>query len=346
MYSFEVKGPTPALQQNGEITAPGWARRPYWDYDRKKIKASPLRIKEWDYYAIYSHRHKFWITTTFSDLGYLGLCAIAFIDLNNNSWAQIDTMKAFPLGRYKLPPHSKDHEVAMADSKLRIAYSRKEERRRILCGAPSLQITDQIYGLDADLTCIQTDGHESMNILTSWESNRKAFYLNEKVNCMRVNGTVRLGDKEFELTPDESVGVLDWGRGRWTYQNRWYWASASSFIDDIPIGFNFGYGFSDRSQVSENAISYDNILHKIDTVTFTIPSNSYLEPWKIDSNDGRVDLTFTPLVDRNTKSNFILIKSIQHQLFGHFSGTVILDDNTKLPIDKMPGFAEDVFNRY
>ncbi len=346
MYSFEVTASQKALKPDGQINGPGWSRRPFWDYSRKDIKASPLRIKEWDYYAVYSHKHRFWITTTFSDLGYLGLFAIAFVDISRGSWTQVDKITSFPLGKYHLPPHSKDHEIAMSSNILRIACSRKEERRRILCGAPGLKAEGHNEGLDADITCIQTEGHESINILTSWESNRKAFYLNEKVNCMRVSGTVRLGEEVYELTPDESVAVLDWGRGRWTYQNRWYWASASTFIDSVPVGFNFGYGFSDRTDVTENAIFYDNILHKIDRVSFEIPSDSYTDPWKITSNDKRVDLTFIPVVDRNTQSNFLIIKSVQHQVFGHFSGSLVLDDNTTVQVDKMPGFAEDVFNRY
>ena len=346
MDPFEVNQTTKALKKSGEITKAGWSRRPYWEYNRKDIKGGGLKIKEWDYYAIYSHKHKFWLTTTFSDLGYLGLFAIAFVDYNNKTSTQVDTLIPLPLGKYKLPPHSKDYEVAMSNSTLRIAYSRKEERRRILCASPTLHAQGYEKGLDADITLVQPADMESINILTSWEKNRKAFYLNEKVNCMRVSGKVRVGETIYELTPDESVAVLDWGRGRWTYQNRWYWASASTFIDSVPVGFNFGYGFSDRSKVSENAIFYNNTLHKVDKIAFDIPKTSYTDKWNITSNDNKVNLTFTPIVDRHSKSDFLIIKSVQHQVFGHFSGTLILDDNTHLKVSHMPGFAEDVFNRY
>ncbi|MCK5784895.1 MAG: DUF2804 family protein [Desulfobacterales bacterium] len=34
----------------------------------------------------------------------------------------------------------------------------------------------------------------------------------------------------------------------------------------------------------------------------------------------------------------------QHQVFGYFSGHVILDDGTRLHLDRFSGFAEDVLN--
>ncbi len=42
------------LDSNGLLINQGYATRPLWNYDRKKIKAGWYRIKEWDYYAILS----------------------------------------------------------------------------------------------------------------------------------------------------------------------------------------------------------------------------------------------------------------------------------------------------
>jgi hypothetical protein len=46
---IEIKEQMPLHDEKGFITKEGWARKPYWQYDRKKIKASRFRIKEWDY---------------------------------------------------------------------------------------------------------------------------------------------------------------------------------------------------------------------------------------------------------------------------------------------------------
>ena len=117
-------------------------------------------------------------------------------------------------------------------------------------------------------------------------------------------------------------------------------------IDDHSFGFNLGYGFSDRTPASENALFYDRKIHKLEEVSFHIPENSYLEPWTITSSDQRCELIFTPAADRQSQFNLLLIKSVQHQVFGHFSGNVILDDGSTVTLTHFPGFAEDVYNRF
>ncbi|MDD3365809.1 MAG: DUF2804 domain-containing protein [Sphaerochaetaceae bacterium] len=346
MMQHEVTEKQNLLDAQGKIIEEGWARRPVWRYDRKHVRASALRIKEWDYYSIMSHKHSFSLCVTFSDLGFSGLFAIAYIDLATGKVAQKDAIKLLSMGKLGLSPHSGDHAVAWANKKMRIALSRKEERRRILIGAPDLVLPDGRIGLDADLTLVQIPTTESLNIATSWKEKRTAFYLNEKINCLATSGTVRLGNESITLKPNETFSVLDWGRGRWTYVNRWFWASASGMLDNHSFGFNLGYGFSDRSAASENAIFYDHKIHKIAEITFNIPESGYTEPWVITSSDNRFEMTFKPVVDRQTKTNLLLIKSDQHQVFGYFNGIAVLDDGTKLVVENFPGFAEDVFNRF
>jgi hypothetical protein len=71
-----------------------------------------------------------------------------------------------------------------------------------------------------------------------------------------------------------------------------------------------------------------------------------MNPWKFTSNDNRLELDFQPLVDRNSSLNLGIIKSIQHQVFGYFTGNVVLDEGKVLHLDKFLGFAEDVLNHY
>ena len=118
------------------------------------------------------------------------------------------------------------------------------------------------------------------------------------------------------------------------------------------LGFNLGYGFGDTSAASENMLFVDGVAHKLGRLDFGIPQDDdgtyrYLEPWHFTDDEGRVDLTFTPLVDRSDLIDVAhLVVSDQHQVFGTFSGTVVLDDGTLLAIDALDGFAERVHNRY
>jgi len=342
----EVTEAQQLLSKKGTIVEEGWARRPLWKYDRKEIKASALKIKEWDYYAVMSHEHKFCLTATIADLGYAGLFNLAFIDLERGKAVQIDALKALPLGSLRLKSDSGDHSIAWKNEKLRLAFSRKGDTRRLLVASPDLVLPDNRVGLDADLTLFQPPEMQSMNIATSWKENRKAFYLNEKVNCMATAGMVRLGDTDIELHKEGTFGTLDWGRGHWTYTNRWYWASLSAYVHNVPFGFNLGYGFTDRSPASEHALFYDGKVHKLEDVTFHIPESGYTDPWTFDSSDGRLTLDFKPIVDRYSSINMWVIKTVQHQVFGLFSGKAILDDGKEIILKDVYGFAEDVFNRY
>ena len=80
----EITSPCPLLDDRGHITEEGWARHPYWRYDRTAVKASWLRIKEWDYYYVLSDDLKRGITLTISDLGYAGLMALCWLDFEYN----------------------------------------------------------------------------------------------------------------------------------------------------------------------------------------------------------------------------------------------------------------------
>ena len=68
--------------------------------------------------------------------------------------------------------------------------------------------------------------------------------------------------------------------------------------------------------------------------------------WTFSSDDGRFIMAFSPVIDRASCTDFKVLKSDQHQVFGYFNGTVILDDGTKLNVKNLFGFAEKVENKW
>ena len=343
----EIKQVQALLDKKGHIIQEGWARHPYWKYERSMVKGGSLAIKEWDYYAVINQQQGYAVTATISDLGYAALFALSYIDFNAAKVSQTDALAFFPRGSIGLAPSStEDSQVSWANKNLRLAFIKRGRERHIMAACPTLELPDGSVGLDYDITLTEAEGAQSLNIATSWKENRKAFYLNEKINCLKATGTIRRGMETEQLLLGEAWGVLDWGRGRWTYQNTWYWASASGLLENIPFGLNLGYGFSDRSPASENAVIYNNCIHKLGEVVFSFDQDNFLNPWTVRDAEGRLNLVFDPLVDRSSKTNFLVIKSDQHQVFGYFSGTCILDDGTLLQLDRLPGFAEQVYNRW
>ncbi|HSC82441.1 MAG TPA: DUF2804 domain-containing protein [Pseudomonas sp.] len=334
------------LTPAGTLSQAGWARQPLWQYQRDAIRAPRWRVKEWDYYAVLSADQQVGLALTVADLGYVGLIALCWLDFATRSYQQVESLVALPLGRLGLTEDSHSGHFSHHSRDLQVEIAVDGTQRRLSFAAPQLQMADGARGLRGELLLEQPATLESINIATDWSENRRAFYYNRKVNCLPASGQVELGSRQYQFDAQRDSGVLDWGRGVWTYQNRWYWSSASGFVDGVPFGFNLGYGFSDRSPASENTLIHAGRLHKLGAVHFTYDPDDYLRPWQLSDDEGRLDLQFTPLFNRHSRVDLLLMKTVQHQVFGHFNGRVTLDDGSVLQVRELLGFAEDVFNRW
>lgn len=337
--NHEVTREQKLLDAKGNIAEPGWSRKQLQIYERGAIKAPKFRIKEWDYYMVLNK--DFAVAFTISDDGYIGLQSVSLLDFTR-PWEHTETvLDAFPMGKLHLPKNSSTGNTVYESKRLNMRFLTEEGSRRIVCDFKN-------FDGDKDFSCdirLQQPDMDSMVIATPWKKPR-AFYYNQKINCMRAEGEVHYDGKTYKFDPSTDFGTLDWGRGVWTYDNTWYWGSGNCDLDGKPFGFNIGYGFGDTSAASENVIFYDGKAHKIDDVKFHIPEDDYLKPWTFTSSDGRFEMDFEPVIDRAAKIDSKIIVTDQHQVFGRMSGTAILDDGTPIIIKDVMCFAEKVHNRY
>lgn len=341
MRNHEVVKSHNLLDENGHLIEPGWSKSLIQKYDRNMIKKRKTRIKEWDYYYIMSNSNKFCLCLTISDLGYLGMYSVSFVDLENAVEHTQSELTAFPLGKTNLPPTSAKGDVAFKNKNLDISFAHSGSSRLIKMNYKTF---DNKQGIFCDIK-LTDEPQDSMVIATPWVEDKKAFYYNQKINCMRASGTVTYKGKIYTLNPETDFAGLDWGRGVWTKDNYWYWGSGSGQINGAPFGFNLGYGFGDTTAASENVIFYDGKANKFDDVVFNI-SDNYTDPWTIKSSDGRFDMDFTPIIDRNALIDVKVIVTDQHQVFGKMNGTAVLDDGTKIELSDFICFAEKVHNKY
>ena len=340
----EILRSAPLLNASGDLAEPGWARSLLPVYRRSDIRVSPMRIKEWDYYLITDGHVG--LALTIADNGYMGLDSVSFLDFDEG-WEQTKSpMRLFPMGKTGLPESSADGASEIARGGYAMAFYHEDGARRLSFHMDRFLDGDAIEGI----VTLSGAPEESMVIATPFDKPGH-FYYNQKINCMRAEGWITLGKRRIELTPDRFFGVLDWGRGVWTYHNTWYWGSASGELDGVPFGWNIGYGFGNTAAASENVLFYDGRIHKLGTVEFHIPKdekgrNAYLNVWNFTSDDNRFYMNFTPVLDRSALTSAIIIKSDQHQVFGRFTGRVTLDDGTVLPVRDFFGFAEKVENKW
>lgn len=337
-----IMGSGDLLDARGRLAEPGYATREARRYRRAAVKAHPLRTKEWDYYAVLTP--EFGLCLTVADNDYLGVLAVHWLDFRTPKVLQGGVMLPFPRGRMGLPESADAGDVVQSHERLSMAFRHETGGRRLTVDFPGFAGG---RGLKGDIFLAQPE-MDRMVIATPFPNAPRAFYYNQKINCMPASGEVVVGGETHRFEPASAFGILDWGRGVWTYDNTWYWGSASGLHDGRPFGFNIGHGFGDTAAASENMVFLDGRAHKLDQVTFHLPEGTFDgAPWRFTSNDGRFEMTFEPIIDRASASDvFGLVRSIQHQTFGRYSGHVVLDDGTRLEVRDLLGFAEEVANRW
>lgn len=334
--------PGKLLYGDGNLADSGYAFSLVKEYDRDQIKAPKSRIKEWDYYYIGNNNHG--LALTIADNSYMALLSVSVFDFNKKTHYTKSIIKWFSNGKLHLPFSSKDGSVAFRNSKIYIEFINKKGKRHLKCEVPDFKDKAPFR---CDIFLEQTNPH-SMVIATPFKKNRH-FYYNQKINLLKANGYAKIGEEIIDFNK-ETYGTLDWGRGVWTYRNTWYWSSMNGSCNSHQIGFNLGYGFGDTSSATENMLFVDDKVYKLDDVVFDIPisksgSDDFLSPWDFRSKNGDIALKFTPLFDRYSNTNALIIRSCQHQVFGIFNGYIIADNN-KFEIKNIIGFAEKVYNRW
>ena len=331
------------LNDEGELAQAGYASSLVKSYNRIDIKARKSRIKEWDYY--YVGNSKYGVALTIADNSYMALCSLSFLDFENKKDITKSVMKFFTNGKLNLPSSSKVGDVKFENKKVQMYFKHENGKRHLICFFK--KFTENKKDLRLDLYLEETN-KDSIVVATPFEKS-KHFYYNQKINCLKANGYVKLGDTIYDFN-DNFWGVLDWGRGVWTYKNTWYWSSMSGVFEGKRIGFNLGYGFGVNSTHTENVFFYDDKSYKFEDVHFDIPiskggGDSFLEPWKFRSLTGDINITFTPIYNRHANMNVGVIQSLQNQVFGTFSGYFLIDGKEYFFTD-MPGFAEKVKNKW
>ena len=338
--NHEVTRVQPLLREDGSLTEPGWSRKLLQVYDRNAIRAPKMRIKEWDYYLVLNDG--FAGAFTLSDDGYIGLQSVSLLNFREG-WEHTETiLNALPMGKFNLPASSDSGTIRYDDGRLAMTFWKGEGKRAIACRFRNFK-DGKTFRCRIEL---EQPDMDTMVIATPWKEKKNAFYYNQKINIMRASGWMKFDGKEYVFNRETDFGTLDWGRGVWTYDNRWYWGSGNGIVEGKPFGFNIGYGFGDTTAASENMLFYDGKGHKLADVTFHIPEGDYMKPWTFTSSDGRFEMDFVPVLDRAAKIDAKVIVSDQHQVFGRMSGKAVLDNGRTLEVKDLMCFAEDVHNRY
>lgn len=341
----EITKPHDLLSKDGNLIEAGYSKTMLLNYNRENIKTNKLRIKEWDYYLIYNNN--FGVALTIADNGYMGLIGASLLDFKNAKEHTKNVMTFMPCGKFNLPKTSVIGDINFKNKNIDLSFKINKDNSRTLKFKMNNFKDKKTFVCEFTLEC---EPKQNMCIATPFDK-PKHFYYNQKIVGFVASGYVEFDNEIIHFDNNSTVGILDWGRGVWTYKNTWYWSSAIGYVNKVPFGFNLGYGFGNTKNATENMLFYNGMAHKLEDIKFEIPFNKkgkedFLKPWKFTSNNGRFEMEFVPILDRYSNTNALIISSNQHQVFGKFSGYAILDNGQKIEIKDFLGFAEKVVNKW
>ncbi len=158
------------------------------------------------------------------------------------------------------------------------------------------------------------------------------FDFTQKTALIPAEGEVKTGNILFPVRGE--LAGLDFTHGYLARETAWRWAFASGRSGDRRVAFNFSEGFLQGQ--GENAVWIDGDPRPAGKVSFTFDGNDPLSPWRIRSEDGRVDLVFQPEGQRAQSIDLMLIASKYVQPFGSFSGRL-----HGVQLDRLAGVTED-----
>jgi Domain of unknown function (DUF2804), N-terminal/Domain of unknown function (DUF2804), C-terminal len=338
----EILQPGPLLTSSGRLAQVGWSRQPLLDCNLERAAFYPfylrpfqrLRVKRWDYYAVFTPRRFF--SATIADLGYAGNIFVYTVDFATGELHEEGLVIPLSSG-VRLPRNSDQGDSTYAGKGVQLSFRLQAGLRQVSVDWPAFH---DGRGIQADIRLHCTPEHESMAIVIPIE--QKRFYYNRKINCMPAEGELRYGEVHEVLETRHAVGSLDWGRGVWAYRSFWNWASASGFLPDgRTVGLNLGCGFGDTSAATENCLVLNGRIHKLEQVEFDYEPGNYKKPWRFTDSQDRLALDFTPFAERVARTDLKVITSEVHQMFGRYNGQVTADNGEVLQIKDLIGFAEE-----
>lgn len=307
----------------------GWCRKPLI---RPNLRNHFLRKKKWNYWVMMNEDCLF--SATISHIDYVGVVFVYFLDLKSKDFFEETVVRPFGLGCVL-------HETlygraAFESEKMTVLFESDQEMTTINVRVPHTNLGR----VDAQIK-VYWSNFESLTVVVPWSWKR--FQLTTKCVGLPAEGTLLVGNRIYEFDVSDSFATLDFGRGVWKYKTFWNWASFSGTVANHLVGVNLGAGWTDGTGTNENAIFIDGKLFKIGSdVVFEYDRKDLFKPWHIYTRSSdEVELEFSPIFERISKSDLIIVSSEVHQMIGRFKGFIRDSERNLHLVDGLLGWAEE-----
>jgi hypothetical protein len=298
----------------------------------------PLREKRWQYVGIYTEELV------------IGLAVVHASYIGNLFCYVYDRATGVLWEQERIAPAAAGIRVDRNIAKGVVSYTAESERVRIdndtNAGIRSVDLRLSAEGRDLDMRLeIQDDLKALRPLQVVTPTAAGDFTFTHKAAGLPVLGSVRLGDRKWELRPETSLCAIDFSFGYPARETRWNWASMAGRSDDGRV---VGLNLVDpvfHPEHNENALWIGGEMVKAGAARFEYSKEDSLQPWHISTEDG-VDLRFTPLGKREQDIDYIVLSSRFQQPFGTFEGTLPDGKGGTVTVTGQPGVVEEHFARW
>lgn len=167
------------------------------------------------------------------------------------------------------------------------------------------------------------------------------FMYSHKV-ALPLEGELAIGGERLRASPETSCAILDVHKAHYPHHTFWRWATfAGRDARGRLLALNLTKNVvTDDERWNENAVWCDGEVEPLGAARFSFNEKNVLAPWKLETSCGSVSLTFRPQGERKQSLKLGLIRSVFHQPYGAFTGTVRFRGET-LAIEQLFGLCED-----
>jgi hypothetical protein len=159
----------------------------------------------------------------------------------------------------------------------------------------------------------------------------------EKRALLRSSGELSVGKRRFRL--EGGLAGIDYTHGLLARRTAWKWAFLlGQSQSHESVAMNLVEGFVGEP---ECAVWVGDRLYPVGEGRFTFDPKRPLEPWKVKTACGAVDLVFSPGGMHAEDKNFGIVRSHFVQPAGVYSGTIRLPDRAPLELEGVLGVTED-----
>ena len=272
------------------------------------------------------------IGVAIADIRYVGSSFCYLYDIHKNKLIETNWLRPGSVG-YSMGRSPKNSVTQIGNNSNKVQFE-------IIDGKWHLQIKTKNINANLRLETLALSLPMTMCSPTGYNG----WTYTQKHNGLKPIGQLTVNQ---ELQPlNHALASYDFSAGYMRRETSWRWASLNAQIEQGTIGLNIAAGVNETGN-SENVFWINGERHLLNPTQFNFNRhNGNNEGWHIVSDNGQVDLHFTPRNLRSEKLNLLFLKSNFRQFVGDYNGFIIDNSGKKYKLSNVLGLAEDHYAKW